>query len=207
MKNITALKVILKLSLIFPTSFLVFQFPAMAAEAQSLPDGYDLDEYGSALVHRESGFAFPAEMSGFKRTNSHEKDFSGDYVQIGYDRKIGDDIIAVRIAVVHLADLTAKDHYEIMKPIAMSYFSSTSVVSEGDYPIFKKSGIPAYQGIFSGLQENKPWHFSLTTIDYGYWDARLVAAYPEKIDAKAQKAIHDLVAAFQWQRPSPPGEK
>ena len=47
-----------------------------------------------------------------------------------------------------------------------------------------------------------PWHFSVTALDYGYWDARLTASYPQEIDSAAQEAIMELITAFQWQTPT-----
>ena len=42
----------------------------------------------------------------------------------------------------------------------------------------------------------------MTALDYGYWDARLTASYPQEIDTAAQEAIMELITAFQWQTPT-----
>lgn len=156
---------------------------------------------GSAIVHKDSGFVFPAETAGFRRLCEMTTDFSGNNFKIRYEREIEGDLVSVDIAVVHLEDLTAHDHYQIMKPSVMSHYASASTVSEGDYFVSKRADISAYQGIFDGQKGQVPWHFSLTAIDYGYWDARLIASYPQEIDVQAQEAIMELVTAFEWQKP------
>ena len=108
----------------------------------------------------------------------------------------------MRVAVIHLEDLTAQDHYLIIKPDILSHYSSASAITEGDYLVPGRSDLTAYQGIFDGQFETMPWHFSVTAIDYGYWDARLVASYPQKIDEIAQEVLMELITAFQWQTPT-----
>ncbi|QJB70509.1 hypothetical protein [Parasphingorhabdus halotolerans] len=156
---------------------------------------------GSSIVHKDSGFVFPAEIAGFTRQCEMTTDFSGNNFEIGYVRTVDDHEIDVRIVVVHLEDLDAKNHYIIIKPDLLSRYSSASVLSEGDYFVSGRPDIAAYQGIFDGDKDSIPWHFSLTAMDYGYWDARLVASYPQEIDADAQEALMELITAFQWQVP------
>jgi len=128
-------------------------------------------------------------------------DFSGNNFEIGYLREFDDHEIEIRIAIVHLEELKAEDHYKIIRPDVMSHYSGATIVSEGDYFVSGRPDIAAYQGIFDGDKDGVPWHFSLTALDYGYWDARLTASYPQEIDATAQEAIMELIAAFQWQTP------
>lgn len=186
-------------------SLLCFASTPAAAEcvigSEPLFDPFAPYKGGSAIVHKDSGFVFPAETAGFRRLCEMTTDFSGDNFQIRYERTIGDQPIAVDIAVVHLEDLTARDHYRIIKPTVMSHYASASIESEGDYFVSGRDDLSAYQGIFDGQKDNVPWHVSLTAIDYGYWDARLIASYPHELDVPAQEALMELVAAFQWQSP------
>ena len=129
-------------------------------------------------------------------------DFSGNNFEIGYVRDVDDHEIEVKITMVHLEQLNAQDHYLIVKPDILSQYSNPTVVSEGDYLVPGRPDISAYQGIFDGDRDGVPWHFSVTALDYGYWDARLTASYPQEIDAAAQTAIMELIQAFQWQTPS-----
>src|SRR5690606_20888077 len=59
-------------------------------------------------------------------------------------------------------------------------------------------------GTFSGLRDGQPWHFSLTTVDYGYWSGRMTAAYPESQADEAEKHLDALLARIRLQRPKAP---
>ncbi|WP_109354448.1 hypothetical protein [Sphingorhabdus sp. EL138] len=193
-------------SLLIGAGLLCFAATPATAEcvigSEPLFDPFAPYKGGSAIVHKDSGFVFPSEVSGFRRLCEMTTDFSGDNFQIRYERMIGEQLVAVDIAVVHLEDLTARDHYRIIKPSVMSHYASASVESEGDYFVSGREDLSAYQGIFDGQKDNVPWHVSLTAIDYGYWDARLIASYPHQLDIPAQEALMELVAAFQWQSPA-----
>jgi len=154
-----------------------------------------------SIVHKDSGFVFPASIAGFSRQCEMTTDFSGNNFEIGYLRDFEDHEIEIKIVIVHLAGLKAEDHYKIIKPGVMSHYSSATTLSEGDYFVSGRPDIAAYQGIFDGDKDGVPWHFSVTAMDYGYWDARLMASYPQEIDAAAQEAIMELIRAFQWQTP------
>ncbi|NRD90121.1 hypothetical protein C8024_12615 [Sphingopyxis sp. BSNA05] len=154
-----------------------------------------------SIIHKESGFIFPAAIAGFRRQCEMTTDFSGNNFEIGYLRDFESHEIEIRIAIIHLEELNAQDHYQIVKPDLLSQYSSAAVVSEGDYFVSGRPDITAYQGIFDGDKDTVPWHFSVTALDYGYWDARLTASYPQEIDTAAQEAIMELIAAFQWQTP------
>lgn len=155
-----------------------------------------------AIIHKDSGFIFPATVAGFRRQCEMTSDFTGNNFEIGYLRDIEGHQIEVKIVIIHLAGLDAKDHYKIIRPDLLSQYSSAAAISEGDYFVSGRPDIPAYQGIFDGEKDGVPWHFSMTALDYGYWDARLLASYPQEIDRGAQEAIMELIAAFQWQTPT-----
>jgi hypothetical protein len=154
-----------------------------------------------AIIHTDSGFIFPATIAGFRRQCEMTTDFSGNNFEIGYLRDFEGHEIEIKIAIVHLEELNAADHYTIIKPDMLSHYSSAAAISEGDYFVSGRPDIPAYQGIFDGIKGDIPWHFSVTTLDYGYWDARLMASYPQEVDAAAQEGIMELITAFQWQTP------
>lgn len=155
-----------------------------------------------AIIHKESGFIFPATIAGFRRECEMTTDFSGNNFEIGYLRDFEDHEIDIKLSIIHLVELNAEDHYQIVKPDLLSQYSSAAVVSEGEYFVSGRPEIAAYQGIFDGDKDGVPWHFSVTTLDYGYWDARLTASYPQEIDTAAQAAIMELITAFQWQTPT-----
>ncbi|AVA16206.1 hypothetical protein KRR38_35525 [Novosphingobium sp. G106] len=154
------------------------------------------------MIHTASGFRFPAQVAGFTRMKERGSDPSGEYVAIGYERQIGqDDQIIVRIAIVHLVDMTAAEHYTIMKSVAMSHFSAVSVLSETRFSIGGQPDIPGYRGVFAGERGDHSWRFSLTTVDFGFWDGRLASAYPAGRAREAESALDGLLSAFRWQRP------
>lgn len=154
-----------------------------------------------AIIHEESGFIFPADIAGFRRQCEMTTDFSGNNFEIGYLRDFEGHEIEIKIAIIHLEELNAEDHYKIVKPDLLAQYSSAAVVSEGEYFLSGRPEIDGYQGIFDGDKDSVPWHFSVTALDYGYWDARLTASYPQEIDSVAQEAIMELITAFQWQTP------
>lgn len=154
-----------------------------------------------AIIHKESGFIFPADIAGFRRQCEMTTDFSGNNFEIGYLRDFEGHEIEIKIAIIHLEELNAEDHYKIVKPDLLARYSSAAVVSEGEYFLSGRPEIDGYQGIFDGDKDSVPWHFSVTALDYGYWDARLTASYPQEIDSAAQEAIMELITAFQWQTP------
>ena len=80
-------------------SVLCFASTPAAAEcvigSEPLFDPFAPYKGGSAIVHKDSGFVFPAETAGFRRLCEMTTDFSGDNFQIRYERTIGDQPIAV----------------------------------------------------------------------------------------------------------------
>lgn len=182
------------------------QTPAIETAPQEIPDGFILAQDGTTLVHVASGLRFPAEFAGFKRLRERAFDPSGEYIAAGYDRPLGSgsDRIVVRIAVVHIDDMSAHDHFSIMRQRTMSYFSAPTLLSEGPTTIPTQPHLDAYRGTFSGLRDGQPWHFSLTTVDYGYWSGRMTAAYPESLAVEAEKNLGTLLAEVRLQRPRAP---
>ncbi|WP_255245781.1 hypothetical protein [Sphingobium sp. D43FB] len=182
------------------------QAPAVETAPAEIPDGFILAQGGTTLVHVASGLRFPAEFAGFKRLRERAFDPSGEYIAIGYDRPLGSgsDRIVVRIAVVHIDDMSAHDHFAIMRQRTMSHFSAPTLLSEGPTKIPTQPRLNAYRGTFSGLRDGQPWHFSLTTVDYGYWSGRMTAAYPESQAAEAEKHLGTLLAEVRLQRPKAP---
>src|SRR3546814_18849452 len=83
--------------------------------------------------HVASGLRFPAEFAGYTRLRERAFDPGGEYIAVGYDRPLGtgSDRIVVRIAVVHLEDMSAHDHFEIMRQSTMSHFSAPTLLSPG----------------------------------------------------------------------------
>lgn len=182
------------------------QLPVTAATAAEIPDGFALASDGTTLVHVASGLRFPAEFAGFTRLRERAFDPGGEYIAVGYDRPLGagTDRIVVRIAVVHIADMSARAHYEIMQQATMSHFSAPALLSQGVTKIPNQRRLDAYRGTFTGMRDGQPWHFSLTTVDYGYWSGRMTAAYPESHASEAERHLGTLLAEVRLQRPKRP---
>ncbi len=207
MIRLSALPLLAALGLL-PASPALASAPAPSVETASveIPDGFILAQDGTTLVHTASGLRFPMEFAGFKRLRERALDPGGEYIAIGYNRPLGSgsDSIVVRIAVVHIEEMSARDHFSIMQQRAISYFSAPSLLSEGPTKIPTQPRLDAYRGTFSGLRDGQPWLFSLTTVDYGYWSGRMTAAYPESRAAEAEKHLAALLAGIRLQRPKAP---
>ncbi|WP_255211347.1 hypothetical protein [Sphingopyxis granuli] len=194
-------------SLFLATPSIAAEQPLAAiAAATEIPDGFVLAPDGTTLVHTASGLRFPTEFAGFIRLRERAFDPGGEYIAVGYDRPLGagSDRIVVRIAVVHIEDMSAHDHYEIMRQSTMSHFSAPTLLSQGPTKIPNQRRLDAYRGTFTGARDSKPWHFSLTTVNYGYWSGRMTAAYPESQAAEARKQLGTLLSAIRLQQPKPP---
>ncbi|MGH6745408.1 hypothetical protein [Novosphingobium sp.] len=180
--------------------------PMAAVPSVDVPEGFTLAADGTTLVHTASGLRFPAEFQGFKRLSEKAYDPSGEYVAIGYDRQIGSgsDKIAVRMAILHIDDMSARDHYMIMRQAAMAHFAAPAIVSEGPTKIPTNRKLDAYRGTFSGYRDNQPWLFSLTTVNYGYWSGRMTAAFPKSQSAEAEKYLGLLLGEVRSQKPMTP---
>ncbi|MFK4874560.1 hypothetical protein [Novosphingobium sp. ZW T3_23] len=186
--------------------------PAASEAAGEVPEGFTLDRDGTTLIHTASGLRFPAEFEGFKRLKERTFDPSGEYVAIGYDRPLGagsdaassKNRIVVRMAIVHIDEMPARDHYMIMRQAAMAHFAAPSIVSEGPARIPTNPRLDAYRGTFSGYSDNQPWLFSLTTVNYGYWSGRMTAAYPKAQSAEAEKYLGLLLGEVRSQKPKAP---
>lgn len=183
----------------------VAQVP-LAASSSETPEGFTLEPDGTTLRHDASGLRFPAMFDGFQRSSEKTYDLSGEYVAIGYERPLGSgkDRIVVRLAVVHIDDMPARDHYMIMRQAAMAHFAAPSIVSEGRARIPNNRRLDAYRGTFSGYRDNQPWLFSLTTVNYGYWSGRMTAAFPASQSAEAEKHLGILLGEVRAQKPKAP---
>ncbi|WP_395397147.1 hypothetical protein WBP07_31230 [Novosphingobium sp. BL-8A] len=177
---------------------------AMAQPASGeVPEGFSFAPDGTTLIHVASGLRFPARFKGFTRLKEQATDPSGQYVAISYDHPLkgGKDHLLVRFAVVQIEDMSARDHYVIMRQAAMSHFSAPSVAAEGPVKIPNNPSLDAYRGTFNGFRDNQPWRFSLTTVNYGRWSGRMTAAYPQADAAEAEQHLAVLLAEVRSQTP------
>ncbi len=178
--------------------------PSMAqTAADGAPEGFSFASDGTTLIHVASGLRFPAQFKGFTRLKEQATDPSGQYVAISYDHPLaaGKDHLLVRFAVVQIEDMSAKDHYVIMRQAAMSHFSAPSIAAEGPVKIPNNPSLDAYRGTFNGMRDNQPWRFSLTTVNYGPWSGRMTAAYPQRDAAEAEKHLGVLLTEVRLQTP------
>lgn len=166
--------------------------PALAEEA---PQGFQAAE-GAALRHDGSGYMFPRQVGAFTRSSEWSRDPTGEYVAIRYDRaSAGGEPVVLYLALVHIGEMKAHEHYAAIKPQAQRFFSAITLKSEG--PVKNpRVGTAAFRGTFTGERGGKPWEFSLTTVELGQWAGRLTAAYPAAQAQDAVRAIDDFIAAF-----------
>lgn len=166
-----------------------------AAEA-TVPSGFRLDPDGT-LVHEESGARFPHMLAGFTRVAERGYDPSGQYVSVEYHAPLRGSTIVARISLVHIEQMSAKEHYTIMKGQARRYFDASAPVSEGPVVLPDMPKDSAWRGRFRGVREGVPFEFSLTTVDLGYWDARVATAYPEADHSEAEQRLDVLISGLR----------
>ena len=173
-----------------------------AAPVPDVPAGFQLARDGATLVHEGSGFRFPRKVGHFTRSAETSHDPDGQYVEIHYSyTPAGQHAVEIRMSLVYIEGMTAAEHYAAMAPQAQRYFSGIVPVSQGPVTV-RRDGAPAYRGIFTGGREGVPWEFSLTTIELGGWDGRVVTAYTVAEAQEARTALDGFVAAFPGRRQS-----
>ncbi|MDX3885225.1 MULTISPECIES: hypothetical protein [Sphingomonadales] len=168
---------------------------AQSAPAQTGEAGAFATE-GAMLVHVESGTRFPDRIAGFERVGQAAFDGSGDYVGVAYKRTLADGTpISLRIAIVHIIGMTAKEHFIIAKPMALNGLADVKVVSEGPYDRPGK-GVDGYIGIFRAQQGDKRVGVGLWTVERGYWDVRGRVEFPYAKLKEARAAADRFVEEF-----------
>lgn len=191
----TLLTAILAASL-FSVSFAASAQDAYADVAAVAPTGFHLDGHGD-LVHDASGARFPQRFAGFVRTGEASGDPSGEAVMIEYRFPSEAEVIGARIAIVHIEQMSAADHYAIMRPMARAYFSDIHPLSEGPVNIPGAPNGSVWRGSFQGTRDKVPYEFNLTTVDLGYWSARVATAYPRSGRSEAILRLNALIGELR----------
>lgn len=175
------------------------------AQKRQAGTGFTLMKDGT-LIHRASKTRFPMQLAGFTRARANAFDAKGHDIAISYNRTIAGKPVVARIALIHIVGLTPKEHVLSLKPVIGTYFRdlrlrSIRPQSEGpvDLPGFKPGS--AYQARSRAVVGKTPYEVSLTAVNFGYWDARLTAAYPHAVAPQAQKSIFDLVGELRKSGP------
>lgn len=163
--------------------------PATASEIFTpAPDG--------TLVHAESGAKFPSSIAGFERVGERVFDGRGEYVGVAYRRGLdGGGDIFLTIAIVHIEQMTPKEHFLIAKPLVLRKLTNVTPISEGQY-LRPGKGLDGYLGLFEAEDQGKPVGVALWTFDRGYWDLRGRVEFPRDKRAETQAAIDQFVDAF-----------
>lgn len=169
-----------------------------AAANFTAPAGFRLAKDGT-LIHEKSKTRFPLLFEGFARTNNYAFDPGGKNVAVVYTYSVGPQMVEARIALVHILMMSAHEHYAALSPAVGGYFQDmafTGVRPIGDGAVSLPGLAPdaAWQGRFRALRKGQPYLLSLTTVDFGYWSARITAAYPQARAAEAQARIVRLIA-------------
>lgn len=151
---------------------------------------------GKALVHVESGTKLPAKLAGFTRIGERKFDGGGEYVGVAYKRDLpGAGAVVLTIAIVHIQDMTAAQHFIIAKPMVLKGLTDVTTLSEGAYDRPGK-GMDGYQGLYNARNEGKPVSVGLWTVQRGYWSLRGRAEFPQDKQAESRAAIDGFVDAF-----------
>lgn len=172
---------------------------AGAASAASDPrDGvFEAHRDGTTLIHKASGMPFPDDLAGFRRTGEAVFGVGGEYVGVRYVRPLRRGAqVELRIAVVHILNMTPREHYVIWKPMALRGVSNVRQVAEGPYSR-PDAGAPGYRGLFQGSVGGRPMAIGLWAFDRGYWDLRVRASFPLGQRREAEQAIGIFVSQFR----------
>lgn len=178
--------------------------PVSAGAPPAAPIGYKAKADGT-LVHKASGTRFPDHFGGFTRFSSSSYDVKGHDAVISYHEQVGGKPVVARIALIHIVGMTPKEHFLGLKTMVGSYFqdlafSHVQPQGEGPFILPGDGKLIGYQGRFRAMQGRVPYELSLTTVNFGYWSARLTAAYPRSAAVQAQEDIRAL-AAFLLRKP------
>lgn len=164
--------------------------PAMAVTDvfTTAPDG--------TVTHVESGAHFPQNVAGFERTGEAIFDGSGEYIGVGYRRTLADGSpVSLKIAIIHIAGMTARDHFIIAKPMILKGLTAVQTVAEGPY-VRADKGTDGYLGIFRARDGTRKIGLGLWTFDRGYWDVRGRVEFPQGKQKETQAAVDAFVDAF-----------
>lgn len=165
----------------------------MAAQAE---EAFTATADGAVLVHRESGVKFPRQIAGFERVGERAFDSQGEYVGVAYRTALADGSpVSLRIAIVHIEDMTPKEHYVIIKPVMLRGLADVKPVSEGAYNRPQK-GADGYLGMFEAKDQGTPVGIALWTFDRGDWDLRGRVEFPLGRQAETQAAVDAFIDAF-----------
>ncbi|ATE64072.1 hypothetical protein COO09_09640 [Rhizorhabdus dicambivorans] len=170
--------------------------PASAQKREAGP-GFSLKKDGT-LVHRKSGTRFPVQLAGFTRARATAFDKKGHDFAISYSQTIAGKPVVARIAMIHIEGLRPKEHVLSLKPVIGTYFRDlklSGVRPQSEGPLSLKGMKPGsgYQARFSARLGRTPYEMSLTAVNFGYWDARMTAAYPRAVAPQAQARLVVLV--------------
>ena len=184
--------------------------PALAAKKFRAPEGFTLKQNGE-LIHNKSETRFPLVYEGFARTNNFGFDADGKNIAVVYKYTTpAKQVVEVRIALVHILMMSAHEHFAALAPIMKNYFPDLGlrgVTHESDGAIAVKGmkDGSAWQGRFQAVRSPRvPYVMSLTTVDLGYWSARIIAAYPEALKTDAQARIAGLIDKINEHGPQHP---
>ncbi|RVT94306.1 hypothetical protein [Sphingomonas crocodyli] len=181
---------------------------AQAACPDAVPTGFKC-RGNDNLIHEASGTVFPKKLAGFTRFYEQPFDLVGHDVTIAYGRDLNGTPIVARVALIHIEAMTPKEHYLGMKSLIGQYFgalkfSDLKPAGEGPFdPPGMKAG-SGYQGRFTAVADGQPYELSLSTVSFGYWSARLTAAYPSEGAAATRAQILELARKLEVTGPAKP---
>ena len=188
------------LSMLLAVSLSLAASPATARKPEAGP-GFTLTSNGT-LIHRASRTRFPAAVAGFTRMRSNALDKKGREISVSYVQNVGGKAVIARVALIHMEKMTAKEHVVGLKSFVGTFFTDLKLrnirpQSEGPLEMQGMKPGSAYQARLGARVGTIPYEVSLTAVNFGYWDARLTAAYPSAVANQSQARISELVAELR----------
>lgn len=149
-----------------------------------------------ALIHSASGIEFPKEVADFRLLGTAAFDLAGEYVGVRYARALptGGDV-ELRMAIVHISQMSPKAHYVIMKPLGLRGLSKVRTITEGPYK--RSDASNGYRGIFAASKDGRSTMVGLFAFERGYWDFRVRAEFPKASNAEAERAVGELIEEME----------
>jgi len=146
-----------------------------------------------AMVER---MGFPASRDGFVRQPLETRP-DADYAVVSYRNAAG---ITLEIGLVHILDMSPKEHYWVRRAELLRDRASYQLVSEGDYRLEGRRPTLGYWGKFRVGAPPAQTVAAVITFDFGRWDVHIRAEYPDATAVASERQIRFFLRSLAWNR-------
>jgi len=162
----------------------------VAHPAQDTPAGFQAKE--GSLVHLASGMEFPLQVGEAALVGERTYDAQGDYVALRYRIPLSDGTDAsVQIGMVDMPGMTARQHYDSRRPLALAKLPDAQLLAEEPFPGLNFDN---FYGRFTDGSKVE----GLITAQFGSWGVRAETEYARGAADEAHQRIADFLAQLDW---------